>query len=1425
MRKLLDKNSAARPAFGGTRHITDILLILILALCIFTCMPSSAGHAQDRQAANINSFGGGLLTFGQGVLGGLFGIQDTKNTKSVNQPTPGNWTKDRARVVQGGADPTGFWAPPPISDFRSEGIHKNTPSTGNEVLNFWINVPGDINVGQTFDYGPYANYGTVEKAMVWDVNGYVMGGYTKTYSSKVKLRDKHKLVIEKWDPELSIWDKISERDSSTGTAGFNEQGYYRLTVALYRAAFRLAPQYGTVLVVDPRFERKGSEIYYNISTKLPSPYSGLGMTISGHGKRQQYKGDAQGWRPECGKYEVRSWAKKGVVEWESSGSQKIRPTSEGYYEPASWILRGNDGSILWKNEQRGSFVFDADYWGDGKYTLETYLAKGHQGQGIQNMPAKHCTTYITVYECGKSLHKPPATEQKTFEGDTAKTTTDIPNMDANKFAQIDGNNLKQVPHIPPFDVVNHNLPKDTPNPPAEICRDCPKLQRQISHRTKQLQIQCDAPGNLMEQMLKAPKRYDDMEKDLAKEWNAILTKIQGVKNPFTKLAFEYAQLIMKASKANLIISAKDQKNYRPTDKFGNPSVVGYGIPNGYCVFDKAGVALANQLRADQKRIYNEWARLRQEAERNLAGLKKEIGTANERFGDYFTALLDMRKDLSKMQTSLSDMYYSGKYEHCLGGGGERTSGNYTITQADGKKVQGAAWGLPGMNIQLPEPKKKQIDPAIVNVPKPLHEIQPLKIKWDGIKQLETDRKLMESLAEAKRLQYEAEYGSWTNWVGSKMMWVAEFSMEIQKYNPVTAPLGAIKTYFDNISSGMPMDKALEKAYNESWGPVAGAAKDVGTSIYEAIAVKPFHETMKNMDAAGSAMIELIPKIFEGLGDDVAKYIHANNDVLKEIEQDMDQLNELHKYGDTPEANTQRLAIYMKQMDQWKKMEEGGKAMDNIIMTVATSNSALSLSKAVAGKAEVALGGLKKFIQEGMLQSKNLGLAVGEKAVLGAKAAYLDDMAKAGNMVSDKVDDVIKNARDTVKSGGSQIDDALRAQQEATKKLADKLDDAVALKQDEIAKINQPSKWDPIKQNVDVPGDQIKNAGNIGSGTTGTVKDLGDGRVAKVFDKGNAQNQISKFQDEMEGLQNLRDADIPHIKAESGGTVKIKGSDTPVIVKEKFTANQSTIGDIVDGSSGRKMTRQEMIEALDFYDKAAKKGVVFGDPNSGNLVKEMLPDGNYRMLATEGGSVAKIADPKKAREMMTEILTKPVDTAKKLDTALDDMAKAFERIGGDDGFNTFSKFVDNGFTLSDTNIAKHIDKDLLEAFKNPAAWEKTVKDARRASALASQGQYLDDAARASVNTAQQSLQSANQTVKSAVENVSRKAAVVEKEIIDLSASVPSVAVPAVIYGPAEQAIEKGKIDNLGDFFNDPWFGGISFHDWRRLYHDSEIAYAA
>ena len=367
-----------------------------------------AGGAQQQAAAEENwTMGGDLFAFAFPV---------TVETKKLQQRVQARRAKK--------AETAGFNANPSIMGERSTGLKKGGPSD-EVILNYWLTVPTYADAGQSFDYGPWADYGYVEKIMMWDVNGYAMGGYTKKTKPKERISGAYRLLTEKWNPVMNIWETISDNLSATGgIAAFNTQGYYRLTVLPRSAAFRLAPQYGVVMVRDPGANRKGSLIYYEIMAKLPPPYAGLGMTIDGYGKPQkQLDGPYKGFRPDCGSYyEVRAMAKQGIVESETNMSRMMRSSSQPeYYRNAGWVLKDSSDNVIEKHDSAESFVFSANYLGDGQYTLETHLAKDHQGDGIQSMIVGPAKTYINISRCGQGQYRPPAAASPSTEAVTFST--------------------------------------------------------------------------------------------------------------------------------------------------------------------------------------------------------------------------------------------------------------------------------------------------------------------------------------------------------------------------------------------------------------------------------------------------------------------------------------------------------------------------------------------------------------------------------------------------------------------------------------------------------------------------------------------------------------------------------------------------------------------------------------------------------------------------------------------------------------------------------------------------------------------------------------------------------------------------------------------------------------------------------------------
>lgn len=1217
----------------------------------------------------------------------------------------------------------GFKEAPAAMSLRIGGQKGEGGSEG--VLNFWLDIPaGTLKTGQMFDVGPWGDYGLIEKPMMWDMAGYISGGYTKTTRTRQRLSD-YRLWVEKFDVEFGTWNTVSQSQGGTGQFSFSDEGYYRIVVVPNNTVFVSKPMYGVVTVTDPKHDRAGSLIYFEVMGQGPANTTG-GFTVDGAGKPQRDSGGV--FRPDCGeRHEVSALAKQGRVQWESSGNRMIQDATPWQaYRRATWILRDTaTGKILDRLEKTtnefGSYVFNANHWRDGNYLLEIHLAREHQASGINQLPVPPSQYYIHVYNCGQGQRPGNVVDTKTPAG--GPTKADEVAYEPPPFAQLDADNVLQHPvmAIPPLLIPG--APNDTPNPPVKLSDDCPDLQKQIIHRNKQLQIPCDPPLLLMEQMLAAPKRQQAMLKDYAREWDAALKALQEARQPFATLAERYQRLVVAAYQNGLVVSAADQAKYRPMNADGSPAVIGNGLPVGFFVFEPEKIALATKLREEQKAIYEAWAGARLEAGRKLAERKAAVEKANQRFADYDQALREMQTDLAKMQGKLVDLYFSGLYEHCLGSGGIRTSGDYQVRDAQGKVQNNPALGLPGMGLQLPEPAKKKLGAEVLDIPKPLHEILPLKLKQDGAKQLASDRKLMQSLADAAYLQYYAENGTWLNWVGSRLEWLSDTSSNLVGTATGTKYMSQL---LSDIASGKSVDQALNDA-NGQFRKDFGWVGDAAQAVHDGIFVRPATEVSKQI---GDTLWNVTGAVLTSPSDALADYLHMRRDVLPELEATMDELNRLAGLGDDPRVETQRLALLQRQLQLWKGMEKGVDGMDNLILTVATSATVLKGVSAAAAEIEQATAKLSQFLAEGRLAAQQAGNALKNQAVLEATLKHLDEVgdgALAGNSALD--------AARTTTQAGQKMEDILRAQQSLAKEANGLLDDAARKVQDQIARTDPPKNWAPMKERIEVPPEQYANATLLGSGTAGKVMDLGDGKVIKTFGGDMAEQ---KLQHEIQGLQTLRDADIPHIKAEGVAVTREtplipgldEGREVKGIVKEKFTSAQQTMEKVIEQQGG-KMTRQQQIEALEYYNQAAKKGVVFADPNAGNLVREVMPDGNVRYLATEGGGVLK-TDPATARKMMDLMLT-------------DDLGGDLAIMGREYHGNLF---VDNagkligeqkakqiltygGASFKDANIASKMDPDLLQAFKDPAKWEQMVAESRRAQTLTNL-EKLDPAARAKLS---------------------------------------------------------------------------------------------
>jgi hypothetical protein len=131
-----------------------------------------------------------------------------------------------------------------------------------------------------------------------------------------------------------------------------------------------------------------------------------------------------------------------------------------------------------------------------------------------------------------------------------------------------------------------------------------------------------------------------------------------------------------------------------------------------------------------------------------------------------------------------------------------------------------------MNLILPEPKKQQIPLDGLTVPDKLPD--PLRFKIDGIRQAQQDRKTAEALAEAARVAFEVENGSWLNWAGSWCSWLLQPTgidavlESIAAGNCCGQPFGGRVALYDRYGAVVGAWQAVSASWQAAWQAVSAA---------------------------------------------------------------------------------------------------------------------------------------------------------------------------------------------------------------------------------------------------------------------------------------------------------------------------------------------------------------------------------------------------------------------------------------------------------------------------------------------------------------------------------------------------------------------------------------------------------------------------
>ena len=1429
------------------RVIVSVLVILSLlsfADNLFAKKKTNSSNAFDAKNSNFFQF---------------FGIRNEQDNKTINTQTSGNWTKDRARTVTGGQAQGMFSAPPlALEKFRGTGIKKENFSGQSGILQYWLEAPGRVNVHQRFSFGPWARYGKITKAMTWDVEGYVIGGYTKTTKQKAQYKGSYRQIIEEWDKEISAWKVISDRaNASGGKAGFDREGIFRVSIGIKNTLFRKAPKYFTVMVVDPSKNRAGKEIIHKIKVKCPGKAIG-GITI--YGKKIKTKRKVGNcFLPMPGQYRFLASAQKAKVKWEVNGSRATKATGDFKpYRMANWILRDNrSGVILETLKNKEAYSFDADHWRDGSYRLEAHLDSGDQGHSITSMTVKPDIVYIKVYDCGEGKY-----EELTFPNvsstDSKPPEKKIVDLDLGTtppLATLDGglDDIKFI--VPPglkiVDGMNH--PGDTPDVPVKFDA-CSHILQQIRHRTKQLQKGSDRPFKLMQELFRNPEKYSKLEKEYHQAWNDFVKKVKKSREPFKPLSLQYTKLIMLANQNRLVVSEADQKKYRPMQKDGSPSIIGRGIPLGFFVFGKKQIELAKKLKNQQKDLYTKWMKTRNALKAELPKLKKELEVVNKKQEKLYKRLIEIKSTHDSAKQTLADLYYSGQYEHCLG----KSS---ALSMSGGGAIDGSAKALPGMNIEIPQPQQLIPGQIDMSVPKPLHKIQNLKLKEDGSRQLKQDRKLLMSLVEAKRLKYMAESGTWSNWLGNKALWLLK-------------PTG-----LDQVIINTAAGKSCKEIIADSASVLGERYSTVGRFLKRQVAEKSINQlsddNMKLFDAIGKA-VKGMPEAFQM---QYAQAIRVHLDVMPQLEKTYDRLLKL---GDSTQDDQKALAILTEQDRLWDDVEEGKSAIEGVILDIATANCLKGIGKSASGKVLTKYGGsalsktaqtqaknaiskflaktskysgklqsagrkamietaqnalnkelkniggsaavefgkkqilqdtIKRTIKENLERTSELAASEGKRKALEIKLKNVEKMVKNGKLPKEAGEKLIQSMKNQIDSADefkravNNLNESFAKDIENVTKIKDKVKKAskdldadqkqLSKKMDEglnnyrkIVDGKLPSK-EPIKTGQVIKNDELGR--ELGSGGVGEVFEYkingSDDLVAKKFKNRDPDIRQAQLDDEVKGFKIMRELGIPHNEAVGTGVIRKPGlfgetDEVHALIKKRYKANELPIDELIkkrskirklQGWNKSNLTRLEQIEMLDYYHRASSKGVIFADPNPGNLLKKADGTGGISFSAGEGGSVFKITNsgqltqevgntsllPESAGKVLSPELARKVQSALlTVDTGIINPKNHFDvlqasnklveeltpAMGKEAAEKVIADIVNTGFSFKELNIGNHIDSDILNAFKSPETWAKTRSSIRKAAVLKNADKYIGVGAKESLETLNKSINKSKNAVK-------------------------------------------------------------------------------
>jgi len=1051
---------------------------------------------------------------------------------------------------------------------------------------------GTIWVGDTVTLMPWGEYGYIEKEMGWNADGSLRAAYIE-HEYDAPLRSPFTLTINKrerlvedwgpWEPYKYYQVPQDIGFDSVSRYTFKEQGEYQAFAELPSGAspFRLGTRSTPIIrVLDPKYNRMGKTVISSIDIKSP---------------KIMYDSSDINRLTECNKmYVFQAFVEKERIVSEIPYHRESYTTGKPQlFKKTVWTLYrlADDKSRTFIREHSGeSFGVLPKTYGDGEYILEAKIPDSDQGKGIQNFRVSADVRFFRIRDCGQGSYIPKAPQKGKTE--TEPEDTEVSSSESLKAPQLQQNNL--VPGkviLNPEDFIKK--PGEKPGKVPVKNGNCPFLEQQIIHRRNQLQIPCSSPLNIMTSLINAPKEYYNTSQEMINIYSEELTEIKKRQDKLKSIVDRWNLFVKEAAEANAIIPPGVLAKIKRTGSYGGPAIIGDGLPLTAFEFDPKKIAKIAELEKTRREIGDAWAKERNMIKNNIDKYKNKIKEKNQQLESIHKSLGEMQIAHRKRKEDLSDMFYSGKYEHCLGFAGE--SRHEDIYGPDGNiifNLDRGHLGLPGMNIDLPPvPELKLPEPKIPPAP-PL-----IRLKMNGIEHTKRARDLIESLYEAKRLENYAQGGTFWLWLGNKL-------------DIVNKTLGTDILYKNIFLTNEEGISGVLTGLDKSADDYIERYKKVGKFTMKSLSGLKYFLTEMPLDQAMEAMNESPYAVLEGTADDVVNLYKG-----WQAYEDFKPADEMFaEFADSPQENNQ--AIFsaldkMKKLDDYQKAWESGETL--------ALDAIMSLTGAYLGKTGKATDSLQEFRSALRMKNfqrfKDAGDSICKSTKLKTWLNFLEEGKKKGLYgTGEKVDDILDKAKDLDKTR-DKIDDAAGNIKNAQKTLDRLEDDAADLANKPL--VTPPKEpLAPIepKKVIDLGDGKKLNLGDeMGKGQLGDVFIDADNpdQVVKVFNpkegflgnKDPLDTAKAALEREKKGAKILEDLGLEHKKILADGKLT---NDMPYLKKELLSEkNGEFIGDSLLKKQGNKLSDGQQKAVMQYVNDLNQKGYVAGDFKPDNVYFKKL----------------------------------------------------------------------------------------------------------------------------------------------------------------------------------------------------------------------------